>query len=65
MYRVLDYITDFPVWPRKSFTHEFDVETMAKIMYPQIKGKANKKWLDHIFNETGCKERAIMGVILP
>lgn len=60
VFRMLEYITDFLVWPRKSPSHELDVEAMAKMVYPLIKEKVNKKWIDHVCEEPGCKERAII-----
>ena len=59
LYRTLDYITEFSVWPRKP-NHELDVEALCKMVYPQIKEMINKKWINHICEEKGCQKRAIV-----
>ena len=60
IHRILNHVTHFSVWPRKSSSRELDVENLCKMVYPDIKEKVNAKWIDHICDEIGCKNRAIV-----
>ena len=60
IFRVLEFVTVFKVWPRKEKTKELDVEQLCNTVYKQIRNEIDRKWLDHICNEPGCKERYIV-----
>lgn len=60
MHRILHYVQKFPEWPRKSNTREFDVEKLCQMVYSHIKDEVNTKWIGHVCDEIGCKQRAIV-----
>ena len=57
VFRTLQYINVFPVWPRKSKSKELDIEELCRITYPRIKELVDSKWLEHICDNVGCKNR--------
>ena len=39
---------------------ELDLEELCKMVFEEVKSKIDKKWMKHVCNETGCKERYIV-----
>ena len=60
IYRILEFVTVFKEWPRKEKTKELDIERLCKLVYEKIRDTINNKWLNHICNEIGCKERYVV-----
>ena len=57
VYRTLQYVNVFPIWPRKPKSKELDIEELCRITYPTIKEQIDSKWLEHICDDIGCKNR--------
>ena len=60
VYRILQYSNVFASWPRKFKSKELDVEQLCKNVYVGIKVKIDSKWMSHVCEEIGCKNRVII-----
>ena len=59
VFRIIDLISEFP-WPRKEKSKELDVEELCRHVFSSIKSILDTKWVNHVCNEKGCKERFII-----
>ena len=50
----------FDSWPRKQASKEFDLEQFCANNYEEVRKIIDDKWLKHVCNEPGCKERLIV-----
>ena len=60
VFRIIKHIKIFPLWPRKNKSKELHLEELCRLVYPQIKFSVDTKWIHHICNEIGCKQRLIV-----
>ena len=57
LYRMLEFKTEFGIWPRKQKSKELDVEALCYDVYLSIREEIDAIWLKHACTEEGCKER--------
>ena len=56
LYKILPFVTKFETWPRD--THgRVCIETIAESVYEEIRKKIDDKWMCHICDEDGCRNR--------
>ena len=58
--RILEYVTTFKPWPRKDKSKELDLEELCKNIYAEVRKTVDGKWMNHVCDEAGCKERHIV-----
>ena len=59
IYRIIQFIKEIP-WPRKEKSKELNLEDLCKRTYSQIKTILHTKWIDHVCNDIGCRQRFIV-----
>ena len=60
VYRIIQHVKVFSIWPRKEKTKELHLEELCSMVYPEIRNQIDTKWRSHVCNEVGCKERFIV-----
>ena len=59
VFKIIKYVRCFDPWPRNA-QKELDVETLCDQVYEYIRSEIDKKWINHVCSEVGCKERYIV-----
>ena len=59
LYKVTRLKSSFINWPRKA-SSEFDLEKFCSNNYTEIRRMIDSKWIDHVCDEPGCKQRMIV-----
>ena len=60
VYRILQYVNVFPIWPRKPKSKELDIEELCRVTYATIKEQIDSKWMEHVCDDVGCKNRVVV-----
>ena len=56
LYKILPFVTKFETWPRD--THgRVCIEAIAESVYEEIRKQIDDKWMCHICDEEGCRNR--------
>lgn len=58
LFKILPFIAKFHPWPRDS-NGRVRIEDIAESVYPQIRKEIDEKWMSHICDEEGCKNRYV------
>ena len=56
LFKILPYVSKFEKWPRDKHGR-VRIEEIAESMYPVIRKEIDDKWMSHICDEDGCKNR--------
>ena len=59
LYKILHFVHEFYRWPRDDHSR-VDIEKICEDVYETIRSRIDEKWLNHICNEEGCKNRFIV-----
>ena len=59
LYKILRFVKYFPQWPRDA-NSRVDMETLSKTVYGSIREEIDSKWMKHVCEEDGCKNRFIV-----
>ena len=59
LYKILRFVKYFPEWPRDA-NSRVDMETLSKTVYGSIREEIDSKWMKHVCEEDGCKNRFIV-----
>ena len=60
LYRIIHYVKSFENWPRKEKSGELNIESLCGDVFCSIKNQIQKKSLEHVCDDVGCKNKFIV-----